>query len=199
LCGMSARISNGQGPPDWDGLFEVAQGQQGYFTTRQAAAAGYSPQLLHKYLQNRTVVRVRRGVYRLVHFPASQEEDLVPLWLWSDRVGVFSHETALALQDLSDALPSRVHMTVPADWRHRRLKVPEGLVLHYVDLDEDELAHGAAVPITSPGRTLRDCIDADFAPDLVHQALVEARRRGLISRAEEDELLASLPGRAGAS
>lgn len=91
---MSVAESKGGIPPDWDALFEVAQGQQGYFTTRQAASVGYSPQLLHKYLQNRTVVRVRRGIYRLVHFPASQEEDLVPLWLWSDRVGVFSHETA---------------------------------------------------------------------------------------------------------
>ena len=103
---MSADDSKGQGPPDWDALFDVAQGQHGYFTTSQAAAVGYSPQLLHKYLQNRTVARIRRGVYRLVHFPASQEEDLVPLWLWSDQIGVFSHETALALQDLSDALPS---------------------------------------------------------------------------------------------
>lgn len=191
---MSADDSKGQGPPDWDALFEVAQGQHGYFTTKQAAAAGYSPQLLHKYLKNRTVTRVRRGVYRLVHFPASQEEDLVPLWLWSGRVGVFSHETALTLHDLSDALPSRVHMTFPTAWRHRRLKVPGGLVLHYGDLDEDDLAHAASVPTTSPGRTLRDCIEADFAPDLVRQALVEARQRGLISRAEEAELVASLSG-----
>ena len=195
---MSASEPKSGGLPDWDALFDVAQGQQGYFTTRQAAAAGYSPQLLHKYLQNRTVVRVRRGVYRLVHFPASQEEDLVPLWLWSDQVGVFSHETALALQDLSDTLPSRVHMTVPTAWRRRRLKVPRGLVLHYDDLERGEQAQGAEVPITSTGRTLRDCIDADLAPDLVRQALVEARRRGLISRAEEAELLASLPGGAGA-
>jgi len=127
-----------------------------------------------------------------VHFPGSQEEDLVALWLWSDRVGVFSHETALALQDLSDALPSRVHMTVPTAWRQRRLKVPEGLVLHYADLDENELRHAATVPFTAPGRTLGDCIAEDFAPDLVHQAVVQARRRGLISRAEEAEIISSL-------
>lgn len=189
---MSAAEPKKESPPNWDELFEIAQGQNGYFTTRQAASAGYSPQLLHKYLQNRTVTRVRRGVYRLVHFPASQEEDLVPLWLWSDRVGVFSHETALALQDLSDALPSRVHMTVPTAWHHRRFKVPQGLVLHYADLDESDLRRAAAVPFTAPGRTLSDCIDADFAPDLVDQAVAEARRRGLISRAEEAELVAAL-------
>lgn len=196
---MSAAEPKTEGSPNWDALFEVAQSQQGYFTTRQAASVGYSPQLLHKYLRNGTVTRVRRGVYRLVHFPASQEEDLVPLWLWSDRVGVFSHETALALQDLSDALPSRVHMTVPTAWHHRRLKVPEGLVLHYADLDENELRHAATVPFTTPSRTLNDCIAEHFAPDLVLQAVVQARRRGLISRDEEAELVAALPGGADAS
>jgi predicted transcriptional regulator of viral defense system len=191
---MSAAEPKTEGPPVWDALFEIAQSQHGYFTTSQAASVGYSPQLLHKYLRNGTVTRVRRGVYRLVHFPASQEEDLVPLWLWSDRAGVFSHETALALQDLSDALPSRVHMTVPTAWRDRRLKVPEGLVLLYADLEESDLGHAAVVPFTAAGRTLNDCIAEHFAPDLVQQAVVQARRRGLISRDEEAELLAALPG-----
>lgn len=30
--------------PNWDALFEFAVGQEGYFTTEQAAKAGYSPQ-----------------------------------------------------------------------------------------------------------------------------------------------------------
>ena len=126
MCKVRVDKPNIEGSPDWDALFELAQGQQGYFTTSQAASVGYSSQLLYKYLRNGTVTRVRRGVYRLVHFPADQEEDLVPLWLWSERVGVFSHETALALQDLSDALPSRVHMTLPAAWRNRRSRYRRG-------------------------------------------------------------------------
>ena len=76
-------ISSAQrGSPNWDNLFAVAQSQLGYFTTQQAMAAGYSPQLLHKYLENGKVSRVRRRIYRLVHFPASEHEDLVMLWLW---------------------------------------------------------------------------------------------------------------------
>lgn len=110
---MSTTSPRQKRSPDWDALFDVAQSQMGYFTTEQAAAAGYSPQLLHKYLANGRASRVRRGIYRLVHFPASEHEDLVTLWLWAEQVSVFSHEAALALHDLSDALPSRVHMTVP--------------------------------------------------------------------------------------
>jgi predicted transcriptional regulator of viral defense system len=171
--------------PDWDALFDVAQSQDGYFTTAQAAMAGYSPQLLAKYLDNGKVSRVRRGIYRLVHYPASEHEDLVVLWLWSGRTGVFSHETALFLHDLSDVLPSKVHLTLPEDWRRRRLRVPRGLVLHHAPVDDDEWQDHGAFVVTSPPRTLRDCLESHVRPDLVQQAMAEARRRGLISGAEE--------------
>ena len=178
--------------PDWDALFAVAQSQMGYFTTQQAAMAGYSPQLLHKYLENGKVSRVRRGIYRLVHFPASEHEDLVMLWLWAEQVAVFSHETALALHDLSDALPSRAHMTVPATWRRRRLRVPDGVILHFADLRDVDRESFSAVPVTAARRTLRDCIEAGVSPDLVHQGIRQARQRGLISRRDEAELSSAL-------
>jgi len=173
--------------PDWDALFDAAQAQAGYFTTRQAARAGYSPQLL-AYLGDKKVLRVRRGIYRLVHFPSSDHEDLVVSWLWSERAGVFSHETALALHDISDALPAKVHLTMPASWRRRRLRVPAGLVLHFADIGERERTSFGAVPVTAPLRTLADCIEADLAPGLLDQAVSQARRRGLITAAEESRL-----------
>jgi hypothetical protein len=46
---MPARVETA---PNWDRLFESAVGQEGHFTTKQAAEAGYSPQLLIKYLKN---------------------------------------------------------------------------------------------------------------------------------------------------
>lgn len=189
---MGMEASYHGGPPDWGALYSVAQAQSGYFTTGQAAATGYSPQLLRKYIENGKMVRVRRGIYRLVHFPASEHEDLVVAWLWAEQAGVFSHETALALLDLSDALPAKIHMTIPASWRRRRLRVPTGLVLHYADLGDVDRTGFSAVPITSPGRTLRDCFEADVSPDLVRQAVLQARRRGLISEMEGAELSAAL-------
>lgn len=185
--------------PNWSALFATAQAQAGYFTTGQAAAAGYSPPLLHKYLASGKVARVRRGIYRLVHFPAGEHEDLVALWLWADQAGVFSHETALALHDLSDVLPSQVHMTIPKSWRHRRLRVPAGLVLHHADIAEVDRAGFSAVPITSPRRTLRDCIEANVSPELMRQAVLQARRRGLISEKDSAELNIALDRASGSA
>jgi predicted transcriptional regulator of viral defense system len=107
---------------------------------------------------------------------------------------VFSHETALALHDLSDALPGKVHMTVPPSWRRRRLRVPAGLVLHFADVGDTDRASYSAVPVTAPLRTLRDCIEANVASDLVRQGILQARRRGIVSAKDEARLVAELGG-----
>ena len=168
--------------PDWDRLYEIAAAQEGHFTTAQAAQAGYYPQLLNKYLRSERIVRIRRGVYRLVHFPAGEHEDLVVVWLWTEHTGVFSHETALALHGLSDALPARAHMTLPVSWKSRRLRVPKGTVLYFADVGDAERTWFGAVPVTTVDRTLVDCVDACVAPEFVRDAFEDAGERGIIDR-----------------
>jgi predicted transcriptional regulator of viral defense system len=167
--------------PDWDRLFETAAAQAGLFTTKQAAEAGYSPQLLVHYVRTGKAVRVRRGIYRLVHFPAGDHEELVAAWLWSDREGVVSHQTALALHGLSDALPSRIHLTLPAAWRRRRFRVPADIVLHHADVPPQDRSWYGAVRTTNPRRTLNDCAREGLSPELLRQAAQQALRRGLVA------------------
>ncbi|MCY1032815.1 type IV toxin-antitoxin system AbiEi family antitoxin domain-containing protein [Corallococcus sp. BB11-1] len=166
--------------PDWDRLYEFAASQEGLFTTRQGAEAGYSPQLLQHYVRIRRVLRIRRGIYRLVHFPPGEHEDLVAIWLWAEQAGTFSHQTALALYDLSDVLPSRIHLTLPESWRHRRLRAPDVVVLHYADLSEAECRWAGSVRVTSPMRTLNDCARDALPPDLLRQATRQAMQRGIV-------------------
>ncbi|MBI4817501.1 MAG: type IV toxin-antitoxin system AbiEi family antitoxin domain-containing protein [Deltaproteobacteria bacterium] len=170
--------------PDWDRLFQTALGQEGLFTTKQAAEAGYSPQLLVHYGRIGRVVRLRRGIYRLVHFPAGDHEDLVAIWLWSEQAGVISHQTALALHELSDVLPAQVHLTLPGAWAQRRFRVPEGVVLHHGDVPSEDRTWFGAVPTTNVRRTLSDCARDHLSPELLRQAVQQALRRGLVARSE---------------
>ena len=170
--------------PDWDLLFETASAQEGYFTTGQAAEVGYSTQLLLKHIRAGRVARIRRGIYRLVHFPSGEHEELIIAWLWSERAGVISHQTALALYGLSDVLPANVHLTLPQAWRCRRFRVPAGVALHYADVPPDDRAWFGAAPTTNPRRTLNDCAREGMAPDLLRQAVQQAVRRGLVVKAE---------------
>ncbi len=169
--------------PAWDTLYETAASQAGLFTSSQAADAGYSLQLLNHHVQGGKFARVRRGIYRLIHFPPTDQEDLMMVWLWANQQGVFSHETALALHELSDALPAQVHLTLPLDWKTRRLRVPKGVVLHFGNVDEVDRVWNAAVPVTSVRKTLADCAEAKVSPELIQHAKAEAKARGLIEPA----------------
>jgi predicted transcriptional regulator of viral defense system len=170
--------------PNWQALYDIAASQEGAFTIRQAADAGYSPPLLAHHQKTGRIARIRRGIYRLVHFPPGEHEELVTAWLWSDSQGVLSHHTALALYGLSDLLPAQIHLTLPLNWRRRRFRVPRGFVLHHADVPRDERAWIGAVPVTSVRRTLNDCAAAGLSPDLLRQGAKQALARGLMTRAE---------------
>lgn len=178
--------------PDWNRLFEVAGAQAGYFTTRQGAQAGYSTHLLRKHIRAGRVMRPQRGIYRLVHFPASEHEEFVTAWLWSEQVGVVSHSTALGLHGLSDVLPAQVHLTLPEAWRSRRLRVPAGVLLHHADVGAGERSWFGPVPATSAARTLNDSAKSGLSPELLRQAAQQALRRGLVTKTELGAVEAAL-------
>jgi predicted transcriptional regulator of viral defense system len=168
----------------WDSLFKIAVTQEGLFSAVQAKEAGCSQQLLGRYLATGKIERVRRAIYRIVHFPRGENEDLIALWLWSKNEGVFSHETALFLHQLSDALPSRAHLTLPKAWAHRVVKRPPQLIVFYDDLPAGDRTWYGPVPVTTVRRTIADCLHGDVSAELVAQASAQAAERGLITSAE---------------
>jgi predicted transcriptional regulator of viral defense system len=168
--------------PDWQTLYGIAAYQEGHFSTAQAAEAGFSPQLLAHHLRSGRIRRIRRAVYRLNQFPEGDHEDLVVVWLWSDQRGVFSHETALYLHDLSDALPAKIHLTLPSSWSSRRLRVPRGVMASFADVPDQDRSWVGCLPVTKARRTLEDCAEAAVSPELIAQALAQARDRGLLDR-----------------
>jgi predicted transcriptional regulator of viral defense system len=170
--------------PDWGALYSVAEAQEGHFTTQQAAATGFSTQLLYKHIHAGRVAKDRRGVYRLVHFPPGEHEELAIVWLWSDRVGIFCNQSALGLHGLSDVMPATLHLALPESWRARRLRVTARVTNHNSENAPSERAWFGPVPATSVKRTLIDCADAHLAPDLLRQATRQALHRGLVARAD---------------
>lgn len=181
-------VRNSPTEPAWQALYDVAASQEGLFTTRQAAAAGYSDPLLAHHQKVGRITRIRRGIYRLVHFPAGEHEDLVAAWLWAESAAVLSHQTALSLHGLSDSLPAQIHLTLPSAWQQRRLRVPKGLALHYADVPSKERTWVGAVPVTSTRRTLDDCANSALTPDLLRQAATQALTRGLVTKPELKEV-----------
>lgn len=166
-------------------LYAIAEVQQGYFTARQAAEAGFDQRNHPYHVQAANWIRERRGIYRLALFPPADRPDLVIWSLWArDRKGTtqgtFSHETALSIYELSDAMPAKLHMTVPPDFR-RMAPIPKGLALHRGNLTREDIEIRHGYQITRPLRTLADLLEEGrIAPDLLRQAVQEAFERGLI-------------------
>src|SRR2546425_10280307 len=100
--------------PDIRGLEAESYQQSGYFTVDQARKHGVSRQLLNHHLQQGRFERVRRGLYHVTGFPSSQYDDIREKWM---AVGmekaVLSHESALALLELSANVPDKVHPLAP--------------------------------------------------------------------------------------
>jgi predicted transcriptional regulator of viral defense system len=181
-------------------LFEIAEEQQGFFTTKQAKAAGFAENTHPYHVQVGNWIREYRGIYRLVLFPAADRPDLVLWALWSrnrneEVEGVYSHQTALSLYDLSDLNPAKLHMTVPTDFR-RNSDVPGILVLHYADLPESDVQAAQGFKFTRPLRTILDLIEAGTVErHFIRQALRQAVDRGLVTRQQIRNMRMSGPAR----
>lgn len=160
---------------------EAARARAGFFTAEEAQAHHISPQLLRYRANKGWIRREIRGVYRFVSASPTEHDELIALWLWSGEEAVFSHATALFLHGLSDALPARVHMTVPSSWRYARFAKPRHVTLHIAELPSDDVQWLGYVPLTSSARTIADCIEAHVDAAWIEQAITQARRRRLIT------------------
>lgn len=168
-------------------LFDLAEQQQGFFTTKQAKASGFAENTHPYHVRTRTWIREHRGIYRLALFPTSDRPDLVLWSLWSrnrkeEIEGVYSHQTALSLHELSDLNPAKLHMTVPTHFR-RNSETPGIVVLHYADVPTSDAQTGPGYKYTRPLRTILDLIGVGTVErTFIRQALRQAIDRGLITR-----------------
>ena len=175
-------------------LYQIAEAQGGYFTAKQAASLGYASNKRAYHVQAGNWLREHRGIYRLALFPEPERSDLILWWLWSrDRSdqpsGVYSHQTALSLHELTDVNPSQLDMTVPPSFR-RGVPVPRILRLHYENVPAAEQETLFQVPVTSALRTILDVWEeGSFPKDTLRQAFQQARAGGKITRKQAAEIL----------
>jgi predicted transcriptional regulator of viral defense system len=180
-------------------LYEIGEGQQGFFTTKQAKAAGFAENTHPYHVHAGNWIRENRGIYRLANFPQSERPDLMLWSLWSRNrnetvQGAYSHQTALSVHDLSDLMPAKLDMTVPVNFR-RNSEIPKVLELHYSDLPNDAVAVIHGVRVTKPMRTILDLLAQGEAPlGVLRQAVREGLSRGVIRRSEIAEAKKQLRG-----
>jgi len=174
-------------------LFEIADRQHGFFTAKQAEVCGYARSNFHLRLASGEWTQEGRAIYRLGRYPVTDRPELVLWSLWSRNLqdipqGVWSHETALDIHELSDVMPAKMHMTVPLNFR-RRIEVPKVLYLHYAHLEQPEIEERQGYRVTAPLRTLIDVVVVGTVADnFITQAMHQAMERGLVAKEELEAL-----------
>jgi predicted transcriptional regulator of viral defense system len=170
-------------------LFNLADEHDGVFTVQEAAHAGISRQNLVMLARRGTLGQLSRGIYRLLNYPADQEQ--IQLWeavLWPSvqrslaDSGTLSHLTALHLHHPTlNFEPATVDLTVAPDFRIRR-EQPRWLRLHSAQLPKEDIVNVRGLPVTALERSLLDCIEIGVERRLL---------RSMIDASEEGEILAA--------
>jgi predicted transcriptional regulator of viral defense system len=168
---------------DYASLFTEASAQHGYFTTKQAAIAGYSRPLLTYHAKRGRFVRVSRGLYRLRDYPSSLRDEVAAAWLSAGPDdAVVSHESALDLLDLSDVIPNAVHLTVPRSRRFQRSPLP-GTVIHTTirTIGGRDVTMREGIRLTSAERSILDAAETGTGPEQIEMAIRQAMERGWVT------------------
>jgi len=175
-------------------LTALAASQGGYFTAAQAEGEGYDYPHLSYHLSRGNFERAGRGLYRIPTIPHSEHDDLIRLWFWSrgrddQPQAVISHQTALALYDLAEFIPTKIHLTVPKSFRKQP---PKGCVLHKAALGESDCREFSVFTATTPLRTLKDlAADPAMPREQFEQAVQDAAAQGLIRKSATSKLLSA--------
>jgi hypothetical protein len=120
---------------------------------------------------------VDRGIFRIPSWPTREDDEYVLWRLWSRDRAVVSHESALALHDLGDVSPPRVHLTVPPGFRSNH----PGAVLHTELLPPEDVEEREAYRLTTAERSLLDSAGGDLSQEQLDVAVSDALERGLVA------------------
>lgn len=131
-------------------------------TTGQLLAAGISDQSITRLVEERTLVRVRRGIYQHADSPTSEHHDLIQVAKSAPRA-VFVLISALHFHEIGTQSPYEVWIQLPAQSRVPKIDWPPIRVIRtrVKELQIAGVTHhklgGTEVAITTPARTVADC------------------------------------------
>ena len=159
-------------------LFELAAGQGGYFTAAQAKSLGYSYQAQAHHVGAGNWWRVDHGLFRLLEWVPSANDDLARWTLWSRGRGVVSHESVMSVHGIGEFESRYVHLTVPPGFTMRN----DAVELHYAELpSDDDVSERSGYRVTTPLRTIIDIAANAPDEDQLARAIDDARRTGLVT------------------
>jgi len=141
-------------------VVDLMKQNNGYLTSKEARGNGIENKTLQRMAERGLIERATHGLYIGIDiFPD-------PYFIAQYRCpkGIFSHETALYLHELSDRVPFKLMMTIPSGWNTLLLK-DDNILFFYSKPKRMELGicetltpSGIKVNAYNAERTLCDCL-----------------------------------------
>ena len=178
---------------------EIALGEYGFITTKQALAAGVPAVELRKLAARGALINVAYGIYRVPDAPGSPFEQFAEALLRAGDGAYLRGDSVLALFALADVNPRKIRVVAP---KRTRAKKP-------AFMEVSTAPRGAAPNLTRyegllamrVADAILDCRGSIERSRLL-EAAREARREGLVTGAEYARLqreLRKAPGERGVS
>lgn len=154
---------------------EILKNNNGIVTTKQVTEDGIPRRCLSAMVESGTIYRVDRGIYAL---PEVWEDELFFMQYRFSK-GIFSHETALYLHDMTDRTPIRYTMTFPFGYNTGNVK-KHGIIAKISTVETYELGiitvpspSGNPVKLYDIERTVCDMVKARHRADIqvINQAM----------------------------
>lgn len=173
-------------------LWDIALDQYGYVTERDARNLGAAPGELARLARRDKLERVGHGIYRFQELPTTERDEYMLAVLWANAPGAaLSHDTALAVYELCDINPNRIHVTVPRGHRVSK-RGGETYILHRAPLTESDLSWWQGIRTVTEKTAIQQGIDTGVPVHLLRVAIDTARERGRITVAEATDLIAQI-------
>jgi len=165
-------------------LEDLARCSGGVFEAKDAFAAGVHPRDLYSLRDEGFLIELSRGVFRLAEAGMSPYLDLVAVSRRSPQ-GTICLNSALSFWDLTDEVPSEVHLAVPRGSHRPIIDYPPTRVHVFAadtfDLGRERvgLESGEEIRIYSPERSVVDAmrLRGQVGADVAYEALRRYLRR----------------------
>lgn len=159
-----------------DLVTELLKHNKGILTSGEAKEAGVAYKTLQRMCLSGEIEKLEQGLY----MAPDQMEDEYLLTQYRCKKGIFSHETALYFQGLTDRTPFQLMLTIPSGYNTRLLKEKEKYKffyitekLHTIGRITMETSFGHQVYVYDKERTICDSLKKkdQLDNDLVNEAV----------------------------
>jgi predicted transcriptional regulator of viral defense system len=169
---MATKMSTARSAAAW----RLARKQHGTVARRQLLALAFTPAAIRQRLQTGRLHRTRQGVYAVGRAELSSKGRWMAAILACGEGAFLSHRSAAALYGIGEERAGVIELGVPRRGERHR----EGIrVYRRPSLPAQDLGTFAAIPVTSPARTMVDYASL-VGPRTLERAVNNADKRDLI-------------------